>query len=533
MRRGFGAGRATRCALVLAAILAAGPVQAHGFGERYDLPVPLWLYLTGAGLAVTASFVVMALFMRAALLPRTSPRINLLASAIARVAAEYIVFPVLRATTLVLYILVISAGLFGNQSPLKNIAPIMIWAIWWVGMAYASALIGNLWLIVNPLTTLFAWAERLYRRVRGRRELSRGLRYPDGLGVWPAVALFFAFTWMELVWGDSDSPAHVGAAVLAYSVVTWLGMYAFGMREWLRRGEVFSLVFGLLSRFAPTELRVCEASPRRDDASQPQGKSMPPDGSAPGALCWELRPYAVGLLAEEPLHVSHIVLVLFMLAAVSFDGFLETPAWVAIADGMGTWRLPASGANAVPLQPDGNSRALASSLGLMVAPGLFFLAFYCVCGLIARFGNADWPARDQPQRRNAVMRTAGLFVLTLIPIAIAYHLAHYLSFLASAMQYMVPIASDPFGFGWDLFGGARYFVRFGVVDTTIIWYTSVTAIVAGHIAAVFLGHALALREFPDRRAALRSQYPMLGLMVGYTMLSLWIIAQPIVSSRFG
>ena len=164
---------------------------------------------------------------------------------------------------------------------------------------------------------------------------------------------------------------------------------------------------------------------------------------------------------------------------------------------------------------------------------VIFLAFFCVSALIARCGHTDWSALDKSQRRIAVSRTAGLFVLTLIPIAIAYHLAHYLSFLASAMQYMVPIASDPYGFSWDLFGGARYFVRFGAVDTRIIWFTSVAAIVVGHIAAVFLGHALALREFPDRRAALRSQYPMLGLMVGYTMLSLWIIAQPIVSSRFG
>ena len=47
---------------------------------------------------------------------------------------------------------------------------------------------------------------------------------------------------------------------------------------------------------------------------------------------------------------------------------------------------------------------------------------------------------------------------------------------------------------------------------------------------MYVAHAVALREYRDRAAALRSQLPMLGLMVGYTMVSLWIIAQPIVET---
>jgi uncharacterized membrane protein len=97
-----------------------------------------------------------------------------------------------------------------------------------------------------------------------------------------------------------------------------------------------------------------------------------------------------------------------------------------------------------------------------------------------------------------------------------------------AAQYLIPLASDPFGLGWDLFGTRNYFVR-GLIDARVVWYVSVAAIVAGHIAALYIAHSQALREFPDRRSAQRSQWPMLVLMVGYTMLSLWIIAQPITS----
>jgi uncharacterized membrane protein len=126
------------------------------------------------------------------------------------------------------------------------------------------------------------------------------------------------------------------------------------------------------------------------------------------------------------------------------------------------------------------------------------------------------------------LKVAKLFVLTLIPIALAYHLAHYLSFLLIVGQYMIPLASDPFGFGWDLFSTSLYFVNIGIVNAKFIWYTSVVAIVTGHIIAVYLAHVIAVRTFRNTKAALLSQVPMLVLMVSYTVLSLWILAQPVV-----
>jgi hypothetical protein len=123
---------------------------------------------------------------------------------------------------------------------------------------------------------------------------------------------------------------------------------------------------------------------------------------------------------------------------------------------------------------------------------------------------------------------AGRFVLSLVPIAIGYHLAHYFSLLALAGQFIIPLASDPFGYGWDLFGTTLYRIDIAVVDARFIWYLAVGAIVTGHILAVWVGHVTAHDVFRDVAAARRSQYPMLALMVGYTMLSLWILAQPIV-----
>jgi hypothetical protein len=491
-------------------LAAAGPVQAHGFGERYDLPIPLWLYLAGAGMTVAVSFVMMALFMRKAPVGHNYSRIDVTLWWIGRALAAPAVMLVLRLVGVGLYLLIVCAGLFGAQSPLKNVAPAMVWAIWWVGMAYASALIGNLWAIVNPLDTLFAWAEALYARLRRGRRLALGLHYPAALGVWPAAALFLVFLWMEIVWEHSDEPAGLAAAMLAYSALTWLGMLLYGREEWLRRGEIFSLVFGLLSRFAPTEIRV-EEKPGDAGENGKAPKVFYRKGPVPPfvRVSVHLRPYAVGLLTREPVDASHVVLVVLILAAMSFDGFIETPAWAAV---VAAFEAPA----AVKTQ------------GLIAAPLIFLAVYLAVCRLTVWSGRSPGGG---PAPSPSTSRVAGLYVLTLVPIAIAYFIAHYLSFLVMAAQYLIPLVSDPLGLGWDLFGTTTHFIRPGIIGARLVWYVSVAAIVIGHIAAVYLAHVTALRDIGDKQAALRSQYPMLVLMVGYTMLSLWIIAQPIVTSR--
>ncbi|MEO7727775.1 MAG: hypothetical protein ABIS45_11025 [Burkholderiales bacterium] len=480
------------------ASLFAGAAHAHGFGQRYDLPVPLWLYLSGAGAAVAVSFVVMAFFGRQRTRVQDYPRFNLLQWRIARVFAHPAALAASRALAMMVFVVVLVAGFCGNQTPVKNIAPLMVWAIWWVGMAYISALLGDLWALVNPVNTAYAWAESKYCRLSRSSSLSLELRYPPWLGKWPAVTLLLAFAWSELIWEQSDVPAYVAATLLVYCAITWSGMFLYGRGVWLRNGDAFTLVFGLLARFAPLEARHPAA-----------GREL------------NLRPYAIGLLTDEPVAPSTLALVMLMLATVSFDGFMETPPWASLVDGLGGWLS----ATAPALTAD-TLRAVVNTLGLFAAWMLFSLIYFACAWAMTRKAGPS-------QKNTPTTRTACLFVLTLVPIAIAYHLAHYLSFLLMACQYMIPLLSDPFGLGWDLFGTTLYLVKIGIVDAQFIWYASVAAIVAGHIAAVYLAHAMAMRVYADRRAALRSQYPMLALMIGYTMVSLWIIAQPIVTSRFG
>ena len=136
--------------------------------------------------------------------------------------------------------------------------------------------------------------------------------------------------------------------------------------------------------------------------------------------------------------------------------------------------------------------------------------------------------RQMSGMRDTVADTAKSFVFSLVPIALAYNLAHFISLLVIQGQLIIPLTSDPFGFGWDLFGGAGYRVNLNAINAKFVWFVSVIAIVLGHIISVYVAHLLALGRMRDANSALRSQYPMLVLMVIYTTTSLWIIAQPIV-----
>ena len=481
-------------------LLWTPPARAHAFGPRYDLPLPLDLYLAGAGGAVALSFVIMVLVFRAPPARTRRPGVDLLRFGPVHVLLHPAVIAVLQVISIGLFLLVLAAGFFGTQDTLKNFAPTFVWIIWWVGLAYVVALAGNLWPTINPWSILFAGLEKVVRLLGARGRLGLGLTYPSWLGVWPAVALFGFFAWFELIVETAKVPDILATAILVYSGITWLGMAVFGRDVWLARGEAFSLAFGVLGRFAPIDR---------------PGRDSPHDR----ASHWYLRPYAAGLITERPCRLSMMVFVLLLLSTVTFDGFKETPHHADLLEWIAS--EPLFHPLLLKLHKLGlDLIVVLDTVMLALSPLLFFLVYL----------GFSWLAKEVPDSELPVMEIAGLFVLSLVPIAIAYHLAHYLSYLLLAGQLIIPLASDPFGIGWDIFGTTSYSIDIGVIGARFVWYTAVIAIIVGHVFAVGVAHFVALRVFESAGVALKSQYPFLVLMVAYTMVSLWILSQPIVAS---
>ena len=471
--------------LSVAVIFLPTSVSAHGFGQRYDLPVPLGLFMLGAGASVVLSFLGMGLFVRKKQDRVEYPSYNLLASPLFAWMGNRVFLLVIRVLSVVLFCVTLAAGFWGSENPDKNFAPTMIWIIWWVGLAYVCALAGNLWSLVNPWSVIFSWAEALYQKIKPGASLSPEQPFSERPGVWPAVGLFLWFAWAEIVWPHNDLPRNLAVATLGYSIITWAGMCLYGKEAWLERGEAFSILYGVMGRFSITEART--SGNRRSE--------------------WRLRPPAVGLLKTDGMSNSMVVFVVLMLATVSFDGFTETPLWHQIRAGL---------YDAV-VWIGRDALLVADTIALIAAPGLFLGVYYLFCMLMRAVSGSTLSTGE----------FARLFVLSLVPIAIGYHVAHYFSFLFIQGQRIIPLLSDPFGVDWNLWGTAAYKVDIGIIGAKTTWYASIAAIVIGHICAVYLAHVTALRALENRFAAVRSQYPMLILMVGYTMVSLWIIAQPI------
>lgn len=499
---------------LLLLLLVTFPSQAlaHGLGQSQNLPLPFWLYLFAAAAVVLVSFVQIGLLVNEAHAHARYPRRNLLAIGPVRAAltSRPLLFGV-RLLSVVLFLLVILSGLLGQQAPSLNFAPTFVWIIWWVGLSFFTAFVGNIWPLINPWQVLFEWAEGLARVFGLKQGLHLGEKYPESWGIWPALVLYAGFIWIENDFAGSATPLYIAVLAVNYSVLTWGGMLVYGKESWLQKGEAFSVYFGILGRFAPTEARVSD----RKLCHECSNEACQEDGAyGPGGCvnCYEcfakappedrelnLRPPAIGLSFAERVSPDRLVFVVFLLASVTYDSLLGTPPWVRFA----------------------YLTSLPEALGIVVVP-LVFLGVYLGFVKLSQLLSEGYVSFSQ---------LAAAYVYSLVPIAIAYLAAHYYTLLIIQGQAIITLLSDPFGWGWDLFGTADYGINAALIGADTVWYSQVLLIVAGHVVAVYLAHVASLRVVRSTRLQTRMQYPMLTLMICYTVFSLWILSQPVVEKR--
>jgi hypothetical protein len=118
------------------------------------------------------------------------------------------------------------------------------------------------------------------------------------------------------------------------------------------------------------------------------------------------------------------------------------------------------------------------------------------------------------------------FAHTLIPIALAYLVAHYFSlFVFQEQAQFGYLLSDPLGTAsTDLFGTANSGIDFTILSANAIWYVQVAALVFGHVLGLVLAHDRAVAYWSDYKQAARSQYWMLAVMVSFTCFGLYLLS---------
>lgn len=291
--------------------------------------------------------------------------------------------------------------------------------------------------------------------------------YPLAWGVWPAALVLLGFVWLELVYPAGASPRTLAVAIAGYTALTLGGMALFGREAWQRGGEGFAVYFDLLGRISPLT---------RD---------------ARGRVV--LRPVLGGLpgLAPRP---GLVALVVVLIGSTTFDGISGSTAWETSLG-----RLSPAG------------QVLAGTAGLLAAVALVGAVYSLAMTVAATVTRVPWHP------------LAVRFAHSLVPIALAYAVAHYFSLLVLEGQLGIRLASDPLGVGWNLFGTADLRVNLALVSPLVVWYVQVASIVAGHVGGVVLAHDRSIAAFPGT-VALRSQYALLAVMVLFTVGGLVILS---------
>ncbi|HSL15272.1 MAG TPA: hypothetical protein VK962_03235 [Actinomycetota bacterium] len=432
---------------------------AHGLGGRVDLPVPRGLFVFGAVTALIVSFVALAVLWPEPRLEKRRPR-PIRAAWLRSVMSSAVLGWVVRAAGLVVFGVTTLAA-FRPVGPTDTIAPVMVFIWFWVGLAILQAVFGNVWAALSPWDTLGRLLQLDPPAYRPPRT------YPKALGRWPAAVLLFGFVWFELASPLPEEPRALGIAIVAYTAITVAGMAAFGRAAWLENGEAFGVYFGLLGRISPLV---------RDDE---------------GLLA--IRPVLSGLPHVEP-RPGLLALIVVALGSTTFDGLSRT-----------TWWLDAT---ASLTQGATVAAATAGLLGTILAVAAVYSGAMVVAAGVVE---ASWHP------------LAVRFAHSLVPIVLAYVVAHYFSFLLIEGQIGLNRISDPLGLGWNLFGTAGWRVNLTIVSATTTWYVQVAAIVLGHIGGVVLAHDRAIALF-DRSRAMRTQYALLAAMVLFTATGLLILS---------
>jgi hypothetical protein len=419
--------------------------------------VPRWLFVFGAATALIISFVALSTLW-------TTPRFEDRPARVARpswfqsIVTNGSLEWAIRILML-LFFLVVAMASARQASLSETIGPIVVYAWFWVGLAAAHALLGNLWATLSPFDTI--------GRLVAFDDDETTRPYPRSWGRWPAAILLFGFVWVELVDPFRSILGNLGILIMLYTLIQIAGMQRFGRRTWLENGEAFGVYFGLIAAMAPLT---------RDD----EGRVV-------------RRPILAGL-AEIPPRPGMLAVIMVALGSTTFDGLSRSSLWTEATVGLA-----------------GVARPLVFTGSLLAVVGLVTLAYLSAMRAAARVVGGDWHA------------LAVRFSHSLVPIVLAYVVAHYFSFLVLDGQLGLLRLSDPFGVGWDLFGTDDWVVNLALLSPTTIWYVQVAAIVTGHVGGVVLAHDRAIAMF-DREAAVRTQYALLAVMVLFTASGLLILS---------
>lgn len=458
------------------------------------------------------------------------PRFDLLDLPVVRkVLTHRATRPALQLLVAATFVLILAAGLFGNQLPTKNIAPLLTWTLWWCGLVLLILYAGKAWCYVCPWDAIAGWAEGTKPWGGKGTHLTLGLRWPKlARNIWPATVLFIALTWVELGFSVTMSPRATAWLGLAMLGLAFGSAFIFDRKSFCRYGCLVGRISGLYALFSPVEVRAKDRNVCRSCTTHScyrgneQGEPCPTfeylGTMSQNTYCiscmecvktcesenvaLQLRPWGEDLLEHHRPRSDEAYLALLMLSLTGFHGLTMTGAWQRMI----AWFQSTFGIG----EPAAFTLGMS---GIIVGPVLLYSLLVALSRWSARSATSGY--RDHFIR----------YAYALLPIALFYHLAHNSEHLLMEGPKALALLSDPFGYEWNLFGTAHW-APSPLVGMQTLWGIQVLLVVVGHVYSLSTARRAAGHLFVDRKAALRSQVPMLAAMILFSIMSLWLLKQP-------
>ena len=471
--------RVASAALLSLGVLALAPdgASAHDVtGSRFDAPLPLPPLLAGAGGTVALTALWLAFTSHS---PTTTEGRTL--ATIDAPTARW-----LRSSGRVLFFLGVltslAFGYAGRQVAAENFATVFTWPVWFRGVGLLAILAGSPWQTLSPWRTVY----RGLCRLEGRQLAVWGA-YPSWLGAWPALAGFLVLIGVvENLTVIPRSPLLTTVVISVYAIAMLSGAVLFGP-IWFERADPLSVLYRLFGRVAGVSL----------------------DRSRNGTVELSFRVPWHGCTSA----VSGPAIVVFVVAAVytvSFDGFTNTRLYQTVLFGVREI-----------LQTGPPTSVLLYSFGLALFVGTFVVTVRLGDALGFSTDAAAGAAADGSGRL-AWRGAARAFAPTALPIAAAYDVAHNYPYVVRSTARLFEISVDPLGIGGAPLDPLAW------LSLPAFWGSQLLLVVVGHVVAVVAAHHVAVERYLSVSAARRGHFPLVVLMVGYTVLSLWIISQPVV-----
>ncbi|RDZ39602.1 hypothetical protein [Haloferax sp. Atlit-16N] len=358
--------------------------------------------------------------------------------------------------------LAIYLGVTGPQLPTASFTILVTSVVVRAGLPMLTYLGGNLWPVLNPWRGIVSLLPTGYRT------------YPEELARWPAVGGLLLLVWLEVIFPVSTIPTALSIAILGYSAVTIAGAVLVGPDAWFENADPISVLFRFFGAVAPVK--------RRD------GKLTV---KLPGSDLTD---------SDLITDTSDVAFVIALIWELTYSGFITTGTGAATIETLVS--LSNIGVGAV------QTRAILIYTLLFVSGYVVFFGAYWYAGVLSRRRTGTYITAK---------RIAFRFAPSLLAIAAGYHLAHYTGLAVSLspalwMAIVSPLSppANPLTLsppGW--FEGL-----------------SIAYVLVGHLFAIWAAHATAYELFSSRLVAIRSQYPFVVVMIGYTVISLWILSLP-------